>query len=76
MRNDDSWFGGHGGGLLGFGYAIKPLQFLCRTPRDKILTCNVIRNNPSQSLIDYLSISNIFIEPDIFVKEEKIETLE
>jgi pilus assembly protein CpaF len=40
---------------------------------------NIIRNNPTQNLIDYLATSNVFIQPDVFVplnnKEENLETL-
>jgi pilus assembly protein CpaF len=36
---------------------------------------NITRNNPTRSLLDYLTTSNIIIPPDIFVKEEPVETL-
>jgi hypothetical protein len=35
----------------------------------------IIRNNPTQNLIDYLATSGIIIPSDIFVKKEQVETL-
>lgn len=35
----------------------------------------IVRNNPTKYLIDYLSTSGVIIPPDIFIKDETIETM-
>ena len=35
----------------------------------------IIKNNPSKNLIDYISTSGVIVAPDLFVKEEIVESI-